>query len=59
MCVTRYTRNYFDHLQGDVGECAPPSEDVVEAFDSTGRVGLGRVDGEVAKEVAGPGGANI
>lgn len=44
---------------GDVGEFAPPSEEVVVAFDSAGSVGLGREDGGEAREGAGPGGANI
>lgn len=48
----------FEHLLGDVGEFAPPSEEVVVAFDSAGSVGLGREDGG-AREGAGPGGANI
>lgn len=43
----------FDHLLGDVGELGPPSEDVVEAFDSAGSVRGG------TREGAGPGGANI
>lgn len=42
-----------------MGELAPPSEDVVVAFDSAGSVGLGREDGGGAREGAGPGGANI
>lgn len=44
---------HFDNLLGDVGELGPPSEDVVEAFDSAGSVGGG------TREGAGPGGANI
>lgn len=48
-----------EHLLGDVGEFAPPSEEVVVAFDSAGRVGLGREDGGGAREGAGPVGANI
>lgn len=44
---------------GDVGEFVPVSEDVVVAFDSVGRVGLEREDGGLAREGAGPGGANI
>ena len=49
----------FEGLLGDVGEFAPPSEEVVVAFDSVGSVGLGREDGGGAREGAGPGGANI
>lgn len=48
-----------DHLLGDVGEFAPPSEEVVVAFDSADSVDLGREDGGGAREGAGPGGANI
>lgn len=44
---------HFGNLLGDVGELGPPSEDVVEAFDSAGSVGGG------TREGAGPGGANI
>lgn len=42
-----------------MGEFAPPSEEVVVAFDSAGSVSLGREDGGGAREGAGPGGANI
>ena len=42
-----------------MGEFAPPSEEVVVAFDSAGRVGLGREDGGGAREGDGPVGANI
>lgn len=42
-----------------MGEFAPASEDMVVAFDSVGRVGLEREDGGLAREGAGPGGANI
>lgn len=49
----------FDHLLGDVGEFAHPSEEVLAAFDSAGRVGLGKEDGGGAREGKGPGGANI
>lgn len=49
----------FDHLLGDVGEFAPPSEEVVVALDSVDSVGLEREDGGEAREGAGPGGTNI
>lgn len=42
-----------------MGEFAPPSEDVVGAFDSAGSVTLGSVDGGGAREGAGPLGANM
>lgn len=42
-----------------MGEFAPPSEEVVVAFDSADSVSLGREDGGGAREGAGPGGANI
>lgn len=50
---------HFDHLLGDVGEFAPPSEEVVVALESADSVGLGRGDGGGPREDAGPGGANI
>lgn len=55
----KYVLLHFDNLLGDVGEFAPPSEDVEEAFEFAGWVGLGREDGGGAREGAGPGGANI
>ncbi len=50
---------YFQHLPGDVGECAPPSEEVVVAFDSAGSVGLTREDWGGPKDGDDPGGAKI
>lgn len=50
---------HFDHLLGDVGECSPPSEEVIVAFDSAGSVCLAREDWGGAREDAGPEGANI
>lgn len=53
------TVNEIEHLLGDVGEFAPPSDEVVLAFDSAGCDGLEREDVGGAKEGAVPGGANI
>lgn len=43
---------------GDVGELAPPSDEVVVTLESAGSVGLGREDGG-AREGGGPGGTSI
>lgn len=48
----------FGHSLGDVGEVAPPSEDVV-ALVSADSCGLERGDGGGPREGAGPGGASI
>lgn len=50
---------FFDHLLGEVGEFAPPSEEVVVALESADNVDLVRDDDGGARGGAGPGGANI